>query len=107
MLARFPTDFDFGPGFTFAGRGRAGRRGSVGKRHGKLLRDPFLEAGAPFVSVAPHEEALARLSIRSDRPAAGRRAGGGRAREDVGLVRGPWRRRAAPGGGPCSCRVRP
>jgi type II secretory pathway predicted ATPase ExeA len=35
---------------------------AVWTRHWGLSRDPFLDAGSPYVPTAPHEEAVARLS---------------------------------------------
>jgi type II secretory pathway predicted ATPase ExeA len=71
----------------------------VWKRHWKLSRDPFLEAGAPFVSVAPHEEAVARLvdTIETGQRRAVVRAGAGLGKTSVLVralaeTRGPWRR---------------
>jgi type II secretory pathway predicted ATPase ExeA len=71
----------------------------VWKRHWKLLRDPFLGAGAPYVSVAPHDEAVARLvdTIETGQRRAVVRAGAGLGKSLVlaralAETRGPWRR---------------
>jgi MSHA biogenesis protein MshM len=73
----------------------------VWKRHWKLLRDPFLEGAPPYVPVAPHEEAVARLvdAIETGQKRAVVRAGAGLGKSSVlaralSQNRGPWRRSA-------------
>src|SRR5947207_10625334 len=72
---------------------------SVWKRHWKLGRDPFVGAGTPYVSVAPHAEAVARLvdTIETGQRRAVLRAGAGLGKSSVlaralAETRSPWRR---------------
>ena len=69
------------------------------KRHWKLSRDPFLGAGSTYVSVAPHDEAVARLvdTIETCQRRAELRADAGLGKSSVlaralAETRGPWRR---------------
>jgi MSHA biogenesis protein MshM len=73
----------------------------VWKRHWKLLRDPFVGSGSPYVPVAPHAEAVARLvdTIETGQRRAVVRAGAGLGKSSVlaralAETRGPWRRTA-------------
>ena len=55
------------------------------RRHWKLSRDPFLDAGSPYVPTAPHEEAVARLVaiIENSQRRAVLRAGAGLGKSSV------------------------